>query len=97
MIAEYTWDKYKLGLGVYTMQGFEWWNKDSKMTLQNFTNNKGNIIKQSKIHLWDIFTLELKLLVVINKHESINYLCNKLYVCMLGDSFVLYIINCLVD
>lgn len=42
VIAEYTWDNYRLGLGVYTMQGFECRNKESKKDLRRLTNKRGN-------------------------------------------------------
>ena len=71
VIAEYTWDKYRLGLGVYTMQGFERRNKESKMALHRFTNKKGNIVKQSMIRLWDIFYFGKKV-CISNEIKSID-------------------------
>ena len=36
-IAETTFERHKLGLGIFTMQGFERRNKESKNTLRRFT------------------------------------------------------------
>ena len=55
VIAEYMRDKYRLGLGVYSMQGFERRNKESKNTLRRFTNKKGNVVQQNMYRLWDRF------------------------------------------
>ena len=42
MIAEVTLDRHKMGLGIFTMQGFERRNKESKNTLRRFCNMRGN-------------------------------------------------------
>ena len=40
-IAKDTYAKHKLGLGIFNMQGFERWNKESKSLIQRFCmNNK---------------------------------------------------------
>jgi hypothetical protein len=44
-----------VGVGVFTMQGYERCNKEEKNTLKRFTNNKGNILIQNMKRLWDIF------------------------------------------
>ena len=54
-IIKDTWEKYRLGVGIFTMQGFERRNKESKFTLQHHTNNKGNIIIQNLIKLFASF------------------------------------------
>ena len=54
-IARETWEKHGLGVGVFTMQGFERRNKESKNTLRRFTNKKGNILMQNMKRLWDVF------------------------------------------
>jgi hypothetical protein len=48
-------DKHKVGLGVFTMQGYERRNKESKNTMKRFTNKKGNLVFQNLKRLWDIF------------------------------------------
>ena len=54
-IAEETFQKHKLGLGIFTMQGFERRNKESKNTLRRFCNSKGDILKPNMKRLYDIF------------------------------------------
>ena len=54
-IAKDTAQKFSLGLGVYTMQGFERRNKESKYTLRRFTNTKGNIVAPNLRRLYDKF------------------------------------------
>ena len=60
-IAKITWEKHRLGLGIYTMQGFERRNKESKNTFRRFTNKKGNTLTQNLKRLWDLFY-----------HENVN-------------------------
>ena len=43
-IAQDTWTKHSVGIGMFTMQGYERRNKESKSVLQKFNNNKGNIV-----------------------------------------------------
>ena len=47
--------KYHLGIRIFSMQGFEHRNKESKRTLRKFTNNKGNILQNNLGRLWDHF------------------------------------------
>lgn len=54
-IAKKTHDTYGVGMGVYTMQGYERRNKESKNTLRRFNNNRGNIVVPNLKRLWDIF------------------------------------------
>ena len=54
-IAKQTWDEHKRGLGVYTMQGFERRNKESKNTLKRFNNMKGNILVSNLKRIFDVF------------------------------------------
>ena len=54
-IARITYDRHRLGVGIFNMQGFERRNKESKNTLRRFTNNKGNVVLQNLKRLWDIF------------------------------------------
>jgi len=46
-IAQKLLEKYGVGLGVCTMQGFENKNKQSKRMFRNKSNRKGNICLQS--------------------------------------------------
>ena len=57
-IAHTTWEKHSVGIGVFTMQGFERRNKESKNTLRRFNNNKGNIVVANMKRLWDLFYYE---------------------------------------
>ena len=45
-IARVILDKLNCGVGIWTMQGFEHWNKQSKHIYENKTNGKGNCYKQ---------------------------------------------------
>ena len=54
-IAKKTLEDYQLGLGIWTMQGFERRNKESKHTLKRFSNNKGNVLLANLRRLWDIY------------------------------------------
>ena len=58
MIARKIFRKHTLGVGIYTMQGYERRNKESKNTLRRFNNNKGNIVATNLKRLWDIFHYE---------------------------------------
>ena len=53
-IAEVTLEKHNMGLGIFTMQGFEHRNKESKMCFLKFTK-KGNVCIQVMKRLWDLF------------------------------------------
>ena len=58
-IAKTTLDRHSLGLGIFTMQGFECRNKDSKNTLRQFSNGHGNIVITNLKRLWDVFSTGL--------------------------------------
>ena len=53
-ISRETWDMFGLGLVVYSMQGVERRNKESKCAMNN-SNNKGNIVVHNLSFLWDVF------------------------------------------
>ena len=55
VIARENWDNFELGLGVFSMQGFERRNKESKCAMHNYSNNKGNIVVHNLARLWDVF------------------------------------------
>ena len=54
-VAKYNWDEYGLGLGVFSMQGIERRNKESKFIMNNYSNNKGNLVIPNLSRLWDMF------------------------------------------
>ena len=43
-IARELFEKYGVGVGIFSMQGFERRNKESKNTLKRFCNHRGNIV-----------------------------------------------------
>ena len=53
--ASQTWDDHKCGIGVFTMQGFERRNKESKNILRKFNNMKNKMLSQILKRLWDSF------------------------------------------
>ena len=54
-IVDDTWKRYQLGTGIFTMQGFERRNKESKGIFNTHTNKKVNQLKQCIHQLYDIF------------------------------------------
>ena len=54
-LATETYNNHGVGLGVFSMQGFERRNKESKNTLRRFNNNKGNTLLQNLRRIWDVF------------------------------------------
>ena len=54
-IAEVTLKKHNLGVGIFTMQGFERRNKESKNTFKRFRNGKGNVLVSNIKRLYDVF------------------------------------------
>ena len=54
-IAKETFDKYKMGTGVFSMQGFERRNKESKNSSQRFCRYKKNICISIMLRLFDLF------------------------------------------
>ena len=53
--AKITWERHELGLGIFTMQGFERRNKESKNTLKRFTNFRSNTLVNNVKLLYDYF------------------------------------------
>ena len=51
--AQDTWSKYKLGVGIFTMEGFERRNSESKEAVRKHTNKKDNITVQSCNKLYE--------------------------------------------
>ena len=54
-IAHITFERHGLGVGIFTMQGFERRNKESKNCMKRFGNNKGNIVESNMKRVFDIF------------------------------------------
>ena len=54
-IAKNVFEKCQFGLGVFTMQGFEHRNKQSKRTFKLKTNSTGNTVLQSMKALRNLF------------------------------------------
>ena len=50
-----TYKKYKLGTGIFSMQGFERRNKESKNCAKRFYNNRFNITISTLLRLFDLF------------------------------------------
>ena len=57
-IAKITIDKHEVGVGVFSMQGYERRNRESKNCFKRFNNKKGNIVTQNMKRMWDIFNYE---------------------------------------
>ena len=57
VIMHTTWESHRIGWGVFTIQGFERINKESKNTLSRFNNRTGNLASQNIRRLWDVFFL----------------------------------------
>ena len=56
--ARTTYERHALGVGIFTMQGFEQRNKESKNTMHRFNNKKGNVCESNMKRLWDVFHWE---------------------------------------
>ena len=56
-IIEDTYKKHKLGPGVWSMEGFEYKNAQSKQAVYTHSNCKGNLPAQSLAHLYLIYTM----------------------------------------
>ena len=56
-IIEDTYKKHKLGPGVWSMEGFEYKNTQSKRAVYTHSNRKGNLPAQSLARLYLIYTM----------------------------------------
>ena len=54
-IAKMTYERHKVGIGVFNMQGFERRNKESKNCMKRFSNNRGNVLVNNMKRVWDVF------------------------------------------
>lgn len=58
-IMKETYQKHKLGPGIWTMEGFEGINSVSKRVFRNHSNRKGNLATQSLAHIILLFTTKI--------------------------------------
>jgi len=49
------WDEHKVGIGIFTLQGFERRNKESKNSARRFYNGRHNICQQVMNRVYDFF------------------------------------------
>ena len=54
-IALVTFERHQVGVGIFSMQGFERRNKESKNCMKRFCNHRGNIVATNLRRVWDIF------------------------------------------
>ena len=59
-IMKTTFEEHQLGIGIFTMQGFERRNKESKNCMKKFSCNKGNITLNNMKRLFDVFDYDFK-------------------------------------
>ena len=57
-IIKDTWDKYQCGVGIFSIQGFERRNKESKHAISHHNNGKGNILIQNIVQLCSNYMLD---------------------------------------
>jgi hypothetical protein len=58
-VVRTTYDRHKLGVGIFSMQGFERRNKESKHCMRNCSsNNKGNSVMNNLGRIYDVFMHE---------------------------------------
>lgn len=72
------WNCYKCGYGIFTMQGFEHRNKESKFLLVNFSNQKGNVAVNNVDRLQDAYTY-IRYQLVFADVRYIRTFCTSLY------------------
>jgi hypothetical protein len=58
-IVKQTFERHGTGIGVFTMQGFERRNKESKNCMKRFSNNRGNRMVNNMKRVWDIFEYDV--------------------------------------
>ena len=54
-IVKVTFERHQVGVGIFSMQGFERRNKESKNCMRRFCNHRGNIVVTNLKRVWDIF------------------------------------------
>ena len=55
VVACTTFVRHRTGVAIFTMQGFERRNKESKYFMKRFSNNSGNTCLNNMKRLWDRF------------------------------------------
>ena len=53
--AKETFEEHNLGIGIFTMQGFERRNEKAKNTMKRFSNNKGNVVVANVKKILDVY------------------------------------------
>ena len=53
-----TYERHHCGIGIFSMQGFERRNKESKSCVKKFLNNRGNILVNNLRRIWDVYNNE---------------------------------------
>ena len=59
VIVRDTFDRHGTGVGVFTMQGFERRNKESKNCMKRFSSTRGNAMINNIKRVWDIFEYDV--------------------------------------
>ena len=54
-IMQSTYENFRLGLGIFSMQGIEQRNKELKTYASRFSNKRGNLCQQTIKRLFDLF------------------------------------------
>ena len=54
-IAKVTFERHRVGIGIFNMQGFERRNKESKNCIRRFSNKRGNVLPNNLRRIWDVF------------------------------------------
>jgi hypothetical protein len=58
-ILKQTFERHGTGIGIFTIQGFERRNKESKNCMKRFSNNRGNQMVNNMKRVWDIFEYDV--------------------------------------
>ena len=54
-LVDKVWEKHKLGIGIFNLQGMERRNKESKTAAKKYYNNKHNVYSQTMNRMYDRF------------------------------------------
>ena len=54
-LMQKNWDEHKSGTGIFTLQGFERRNKESKNSARRFCNGRNNICQKAMNRVHDFF------------------------------------------
>ena len=55
-VVRTTYERHHCGIGIFSMQGFERRNKESKSCMKRFTNHRGNILVNNLRRIWDVYS-----------------------------------------